>query len=120
MASLDAWLNLLVTDPKALPSDLAQAVSERQQVQTQAQTDMAEALFPVGTQVFSIRPSLERTKMPCRMIVSPRHKIIPAGHRQNLPAEVALHRLSDVGHMLHLDATGLTARLVRMTVKSAG
>jgi pimeloyl-ACP methyl ester carboxylesterase len=46
-------------------------------------------------------------------------RIIPVAHAQNLPGNIALHLLSETGHVPHLEKPALVARLIAELVRSA-
>jgi pyruvate dehydrogenase E2 component (dihydrolipoamide acetyltransferase) len=121
-AALRAWLTVLVHDPAALPGALVRATLRAREGSDLAssQRRVAAALFPHGTQVFSVRSALQRFAGPMRAIVGREDAIIPPGHGDALPGTVAVHRLERVGHLPQLEATPLVARLAMETVRSAG
>lgn len=121
-APLRAWLRELVYDPASLPDALVRASVKAHQdaAAREAHKRAAGALFPQGTQVFAIHDALARYPGPTRAIFGRDDRIVPARHADALPGHVAVHRLSGVGHMPHVEATALTGRLVQETLRSAG
>ena len=121
-AGLRAWLTVLVHEPAALPGALVRATMRAREGSgiAQAQTRLAEALFPRGTQVFSIREALNAYAGPLRVIVGREDAIIPSEYTEALPPYAALHRLPRVGHLPQLEAPALVARLLMETTRGAG
>ena len=120
--SLAPWLRLLVADPAALGEGFVRATLRgRTEAVAAAQAAMAAALFPDGTQAFSIRGALERLAMPVRVVFGAADRIIPAHHARDLPGTVALHQFRNVGHMPHLEARAALARILdQMWAEHAG
>jgi pyruvate dehydrogenase E2 component (dihydrolipoamide acetyltransferase) len=120
--ALRAWLTVLVHDSAALPGALVRATMRARESGdlAGAQKRVAAALFPNGTQIFSVRAALQRFAGPTRAIFGREDAIIPPHHGEALPAAAALHRLERVGHLPQLEATQLVARLAMETVRSAG
>lgn len=119
--SLTPWLERLVADRASLPPSFCEAaLRERSRPDLlPAQADIAGRLFPDGTQAITIRACLGRLTMPVTVIWGREDRIVPVSHAADLPGHVALHRLPGTGHMPHVEAPELTARLVMRTVRSA-
>ena len=113
-ASLAPWLRLLVSDEAVLGQGFIRATARARAADTviAAQTAVARALFPDGTQAFSVRDSLTRIAVPTRVVFGADDQIIPAHHARNLPGEVSLHLFRGVGHMPHLEVRPAMARIV--------
>lgn len=113
-ASLAPWLRLLVSDEAVLGQGFVRATARARAADTvvAAQTAVARALFPDGTQAFSVRDSLSRIGVPVRVVFGADDRIIPARHAWDLPGEVALHLFRGVGHMPHLEIRPALARIV--------
>ncbi|MEQ8966642.1 MAG: alpha/beta fold hydrolase [Azospirillaceae bacterium] len=121
-AALAAWMTCLVHDPAALTPTLVRATARAREAEgvAAAQARLARALFPSGTQVFGVRPALERYTGPVRAVIGLQDAVIPAAQAGGLPGHVAVHRLAGVGHLPQLEAAPLVGRLVAQTVASAG
>lgn len=119
--SLAPWLARLAADPGKLPRGYAQAVlRERERFGVgMAQAEIAQRLFPDGTQTIRIAADLERFAGPLKMIWGKGDRIIPQRHQDDLPGHVACHRLGGVGHMPYLEAPALVAQLIMQNVRSA-
>lgn len=121
-ASLRVWLDLLVHDPASLPGVLVRATlagrDGSSMVENQAR--LAAGVFSGNTQLFSVRDALTRFAGPARVIVGREDRIVPAEQADAVPSHVALHRLSQVGHLPQLEAAALVGRLVSQTIRSAG
>ncbi|WP_332697269.1 acetoin dehydrogenase dihydrolipoyllysine-residue acetyltransferase subunit [Bosea sp. (in: a-proteobacteria)] len=119
--SLEPWLERLVGDAASLPRGYAQAVlRERERFGVAAtQAAIAQHLFPDGTQAIRIAADLRRFAGPLKVVWGRADRIIPQAHQNDLPGHVACHRLDGVGHMPHVEAGALVARLVMQCVRSA-
>lgn len=120
-ASLKPWLVRLTADPAALPAGFAAAILRERTLSglAEAQAALARALFPDGTQALDIRAALQRSAVPTRVLWGSADAIIPARHADSLRGAVAVHRLDGVGHMPHVEAPDLVARLVLETCRAA-
>ncbi|MCP4559141.1 MAG: acetoin dehydrogenase dihydrolipoyllysine-residue acetyltransferase subunit [Bosea sp.] len=119
--SLMPWLERLAADPGRLPSGYAQAVlRERERFGVgAAQAEIAQRLFPDGTQAIRIAGDLDRFAGPLKVIWGKSDRIIPQRHQDDLPGHVACHRLGGVGHMPYVEAPALVAQLIMQSVRSA-
>ncbi|TIV69666.1 MAG: hypothetical protein E5V79_07220 [Mesorhizobium sp.] len=77
-----------------------------------ALASLAERYFCDGTQTFSIRPDLERLRIPIRIIFGMQDRIIPFTHCHSLPGRVGLHAFQQCGHMPYLEEPELTLSIV--------
>jgi pyruvate dehydrogenase E2 component (dihydrolipoamide acetyltransferase) len=120
--ALKAWMQSLVHDPASLPGAMVRAtLAAREGTDLAgAQGRLARAVFAGSTQLFSVRDKLKQFQGPTRVIVGRDDAIIPAEHAENLPGHVAVHRLSQVGHLPFLEAGPLVGRLVAETIRAAG
>lgn len=118
--SLRAWMDLLVADPQILTDAFVRlTASARAQGQVAAaQRAVADIAFVDGAQSFSIRQALSGLTIPTRLVMGLEDRIIPPHHVNDLPGAVALHRLKGVGHMPHVEARELLARLIHDHVGS--
>jgi pimeloyl-ACP methyl ester carboxylesterase len=114
-ASLTPWIAELVVDPAALGTALAETtLRQRRDLGVgETQARVAAALLPDGAQVNSIRAALASFAGPVKVIFGLQDRIIPARHARGLPGAVATHLLPNIGHMPHLEARELVARLAR-------
>jgi len=110
-AALTPWLHRLVADPGVISSAFVRATLRARDGTTLVadQRAVAAAVFPDGTQAFSIRADLARLAMPVRVVVGTADRIIPSRHAADLPPMVALHRLAGIGHMPQFEAAGIVA-----------
>lgn len=118
---LTAWLERLVADRASLPRSYAQAVlrERAQQPVEPAQAAIARRLFPDGAQAVSVADAIERFPGPLRVIWGREDRIVPARHQERLPGQAARHLLAGIGHMPHVEAPALVARLIQECVRSA-
>jgi len=121
-ASLSPWMRELVADPAALGLALVNTTLRQRAggALVEAQTRLAEALFPDGAQAIDIRPWLAEIAIPAKVIVGGEDRILPARQAGGLNGLIALHRLARVGHMPHLEARAEVARLLNELVRAAG
>ena len=114
-ASLRPWLAELAEDPAVLGDALAETtMRQRRDLGVgEAQAKVAAALLPDGTQVYSARAALAAYPGPVKAIFGREDRILPARHARALPGSAAVHILPGVGHMPHLEARSLVARLAR-------
>ena len=119
--SLAAWMKLLVTDRSVLSSGFIRATAgARAQGNTvSTQRQIADIAFPDGTQSFSILAALDRLTMPVRVVFGVQDRIIPSRQTLELPGSVAVHRLSNIGHMPHIEAKDLLAKLIKQHVSGS-
>lgn len=119
--SLTPWLERLVGDTASLPRGYAQAVlRERERLGVVApQAALAGKLFPDGTQALRIAGEITGFAGPLKVIWGRADRIIPMRHGQSLPGHVACHGLDGVGHMPHVEAPALVARLIMQGLRSA-
>jgi pyruvate dehydrogenase E2 component (dihydrolipoamide acetyltransferase) len=121
-ASLLPWMRELVADPVTLGSALVNTTLRQRAVGglVEAQTRLAEALFPDGAQAIDIRPWLAEVAVPAKVIVGVEDRILPARQAEGLSGMIALHRLVRIGHMPHLEARAEVARLLTELVRAGG
>jgi pyruvate dehydrogenase E2 component (dihydrolipoamide acetyltransferase) len=121
-ASLSPWMRELVADPAALGSALVNTTLRQREAGglVEAQTRLAEALFPDGAQTIDIRPWLAEIAIPAKVIVGVEDRILPARQAEGLNGLIALHRLARVGHMPHLEARAEVARLLTELFRAGG
>ena len=81
---------------------------------------MAGSLFPDGTQGFDLQAALAALAVPTRLVWGRLDRVIPAAHAARAPGFAAVHLLDGIGHVPHMEAPALTARLIAETVRSAG
>ena len=112
-ASLAPWLRRLVSDERDLPPGLLTSTLRARADSDLAaeQARLAAALFPDGTQAFSIRPVLEQIAIPTKIVIGLDDKILPARQSSGLPGTVALHVFAGVGHMPQIERREAVLRL---------
>jgi pimeloyl-ACP methyl ester carboxylesterase len=120
--SLAPWLALTVADIESLPADfLAASLRPRQRDgYLDGLRDLAAALFPDGTQAFSIRNALNALAIPKRVIFGLNDKIISPSHARGLAGSVGVHLFPGVGHLPQMEAQSEVARIWLEVVRSAG
>ena len=120
--TLAPWMRLLVADEAAIGPALVRVTAETRARPgvAEAQRRLAEALFPDGTQIISVRAALAAMAVPARVVVGAADRIVPAHHAQGLPGTVALHVFPGVGHMPFLEARDAVSRLLVEHLRSAG
>jgi pimeloyl-ACP methyl ester carboxylesterase len=118
-ASLAPWIAQLTHDPAALGSSFVEASLRQRAGAQKALDEVASILFPDGTQAFSIRSAFERLTIPVKIVFGAEDRIIPAHHAFGLPGQVAVHAFPGLGHMPHLEAPRVVARLLNELMRSA-
>ena len=83
-----------------------------------ALAEMASHLMPEGVQTGSLRATLDATLAPVKVIWGLADQIIPHAHCAGLPGSVGLHLLPAVGHLAHVEATPLVARLLLQQIRA--
>ena len=121
-ATLAPWMALLVADPASLAPAFIRVTAETRSRPgvADAQEQVAQTMFPDGTQVFSVRKVLEGLAMPIRIVVGGADRIIPARHSVGLPGTIAQHVFPGVGHMPQVEAREPVARLLVEHLRAAG
>jgi pyruvate dehydrogenase E2 component (dihydrolipoamide acetyltransferase) len=118
-ASLAPWIDELVADPAALgPSFLEATLRQRSEPSLAGLEAVAAALFPDGTQSFSVRADLERLSIPAKIVFGTDDRIIPSRHAQGLPGRIAIHLFRGIGHMPHFEAREDIAALARELMRA--
>ncbi|MDE3177768.1 MAG: alpha/beta fold hydrolase, partial [Pseudomonadota bacterium] len=114
-ASLRPWLNELAADPAVLGEALAETtLRQRRDLGVgDAQARVAAALLPDGAQVFSARAAVAAFAGPVKLVFGREDRIVPVRHARHAPGGAGVHILANVGHMPHLEARDLVARLAR-------
>lgn len=118
--SLTPWMRLLAADPVSLGAALVKTTLRQREggALVEAQTRLAESLFPDGVQAFSIRHWLADPAIPTKIVVGAEDQIIPPRQSEGLSGLIAIHRFAGVGHMPHLEARREVARLVEELAKA--
>ncbi len=121
-ASLRPWLERLVHDPAVISESFVKTVAAQRQDEglTAAMAAFADCFLPDATQILSIRADLACLSLPVRVIFGRQDRILPYATTRDLPGTVALHALSDCGHMPHLEQPALSLRLLTELWRCAG
>lgn len=119
--ALEGWLSLMVCDAASLPKGYARAALRQMQAKglQDGLRELAQNIFPDGTQAFNQLPALQTLQIPTRIIWGRSDRIIPASHVHHIPGHIATHLLENIGHVPQLEAPALLARLISQTVRSA-
>lgn len=118
--SLLPWLRRLVADPGLIGADYARAAMAGRDADLRAaQTLLAGRLFPDATQGFDLRPVLAGVGAPLRLIWGRADAIVPWRQALAAPGHAGLHLLPGVGHMPHVEAPKLVARILREVLAAA-
>lgn len=112
--SLVAWMKQLVEDESLLTKPFVTATLQQSQNEPlrDAQRLISDRFFAYGTQVFSIRQTLNRLSIPVRIIFGAADRIIPASHAAGLPGEIAVHLFARTGHMPQLERREAVMRIL--------
>ena len=121
-ATLAPWMALLVADPASIGPAFIRITAETraQNGVAEAQQQVADDLFPDGTQVFSVRKAIESLPVPIRVVFGGADRIIPPRHMAGLPGTIAQHLFPGVGHMPQIEAREPVARLLVEHLRAAG
>lgn len=119
--TLAPWMRLLVADESHIGPALVRITAETRARPgvADAQRRLAEAVFPDGTQLISVRKALGELAIPVRIVVGAADRIVPAHHASGLPGTVGLHVFANVGHMPFLEMRDAVARLLGEHLRSA-
>ena len=95
----------LFADPDLVSRDMIEDVLKYKRLDgvEAALKALADSLFPGGRQAHLLAQRLHEVAAPVQVIWGIEDKVIPAGHADNLPASVAVHRLAGAGHMPHME-----------------
>ncbi|MCM2475430.1 alpha/beta fold hydrolase [Rhizobium sp. CG5] len=120
-AALERWLTFMLAEATTLPCGYANAaLRQMEKIGNRAALEtLAGHLFSGDTQLFDGLPALSRLDVPTRIIWGQSDRVIPSRHALRAPGFAAVHLLPGVGHVAHMEAPALTARLIMETVKSA-
>jgi pyruvate dehydrogenase E2 component (dihydrolipoamide acetyltransferase) len=113
-ASLSPILRMLVEDEAALGGALVKTTLRQRQQRglESSQATIADLAFPDGVQAIDVRAALSAYPGPIKLVAGRLDRIIPAHHAKAVSGNVGVHLLERVGHMPHLEARDLVARLV--------
>ncbi len=119
--SLAPWLRRLPFDPGLVTDAYARAAMAARADETlrAAQSAMAQALFPDGTQAFDLTAALDRLAMPVRIVWGRNDTIIPWQHALRAPGRMGLHLYPQTGHLPHIERAAETAMVIQELAQSA-
>jgi pimeloyl-ACP methyl ester carboxylesterase len=119
--SLTPWLKLLFARSHLVTPAFARAIMQGRESETLRgqQRQIADTMFPDGTQAIDLRETLETLSIPAKVVWGRLDRIIPSSHSRELPGHIGLHLLNDTGHVPHLEQPALVARLIEELVRSA-
>ena len=109
-----AALEPLVADPKMISRDMVNDVLKYKRLDgvDQALRHLAEGLFPGGRQKPLDLSRLARLTVPITVIWGRNDRILPLGHADFMPDRIEVHRLDNVGHIAHMEASAEVNRLI--------
>jgi pyruvate dehydrogenase E2 component (dihydrolipoamide acetyltransferase) len=118
---MQAVLETLFHDPSLVSRDMATNVlnSKRIDGAVTCLRAIAERCFPAGEQATLLRDALSRLSLPIQLIWGESDRIIPAAHAASLPKTVAVHRLDDTGHMVHMEKAAAVNELIGRFIEAA-
>ena len=104
--SLAPWLRTLFADERIVTEGYARAAmaARADPALREAQSRMAEGLFPDGVQAFDLTGALGRLAMPSRIVWGRRDRMIPWRHALRAEGGTALHLFDGIGHMPQVEA----------------
>ena len=115
-------LLMLFHDPSVLSGSFVATAFQQLQApgRRDAMAELASALMPRGAQTGTVSVDWTALQAPVKVIWGRSDRIIPPAHSANLPGQIALHLLSDVGHLPQVEAVELVAQLVRQQLRAGG
>lgn len=115
--SLGPWLRTMVADPALIGEDfVAAAMTGRDAGLRAAQAQMAQDLFPDGTQGFDLRAAMERLDCPTRLIWGRDDKVLPWQQALGAPGRVGVHLFARTGHVPQLERPEDVLRILRAQI----
>jgi pyruvate dehydrogenase E2 component (dihydrolipoamide acetyltransferase) len=114
-------LELLVADRGAISRAMIDEVLKYKRLDgvAAALQAIAAAAFSGGRQQIDLRGALAAVNVPRLVIWGRADQIIPAGHADGLPADVAVHLLDGAGHLPHMEKSGEVNRLLADLLSAA-
>ncbi|KAA5607477.1 acetoin dehydrogenase dihydrolipoyllysine-residue acetyltransferase subunit [Roseospira marina] len=116
--SLAPWLRRMVVEPSLITDAYVRAAmaSRADPALRAAQTALADALFPDGTQSFTVVRALRSVVAPTRILWGRADDVIPWHHGLAASGDAALHLIPAVGHLPPLEAPDLVTRLIEAQI----
>jgi len=113
-AALAPWMALLTANAEALgPALVKTTLRQRKDMGGAAgQAAVAAAVFPEGTQTFSVRKHIDAFAGPTKVIFGLEDQVIPPSHAKGLAGTAGVHLFAGVGHMPQLEARAAVGRLI--------
>lgn len=120
--SLAPWLKRLTATPDGISWDFAKAamMTREDPALRAAQLDLADALFPDGTQAFDLTAALDRLEMPTSILWGRRDRILPWRHALVANGNIALHFLRETGHIPHVECPAEVAEILSRHMAATG
>lgn len=118
-AALAAWMAQLVHVPASLPDVLVRATLAARAAPgvLAGQSRVAAGVFEAGTQLFSVAADLAGYAGAASVIQGMGDRIVRADEVAGaVPSHAALHRVSQAGHLLQVEAPELVLRVVQRTI----
>ena len=103
--SLAPWVKRLAARPDAISHDFAKAamMARMEPKLRAAQVELADMLFPDGTQSFDLSAAMERVEAPFKIVWGRQDRILPWRHALRAPDAAGLHLLDKAGHIPHIE-----------------
>lgn len=111
-------LEMLVADPGMVSADMVEDVLKFKRLDgaPQALRTIAEANFEAGRQKAALRERLGEIGVPIQVVWGEADQVLPSAHAEGLPPHVSVTRLSDAGHIAHMEK----ASEINSVIKSVG
>lgn len=119
--SLAPWLKRLTATPDGISWDFAKAamMTREDPALRSAQLDLADVLFPDGTQAFDLTAALDRLEMPTSIVWGRRDRVLPWRHAMAANGNIALHFLREAGHIPHMECPAEVAAILSRHIAAA-
>ena len=107
-------LSTLFADPGAMSAEMVENVLRFKRLDgvPEALGAIAGNLVAGRKQAINLRQALAATRAPMLVVWGEKDRVIPAAQADDLPAEVKVERLPDVGHMPMMEAAAAVNRLL--------
>ncbi|MER9708331.1 acetoin dehydrogenase dihydrolipoyllysine-residue acetyltransferase subunit [Mesorhizobium sp. M0204] len=113
-AEMKTVLERLFHDAALVSRDMIKDVLQSKRIDgaVEALRQIAERCTGTQHQVTRVRETLSTVSSPVQVIWGRSDQIIPCEHAAKLPEQIAVHRIEEAGHMVHMERPGEINRLI--------